>query len=195
MPHHRHCPSSLLSALLLSLLACSSLSPAVSGLSWLSNGDFEGGNVTSWSASPASAASAVVPARLTAFSGNWSMAIAQVYSTSMITQLADLTAVTALQTVSGVPAHTPLTFNYSVAMPLSYGLQWFSSGYSWDSSDTQPCSAVLLDPSSLGKVSEFSSYTCAIPAASSAGSHSLTVSFTARSAYGYFFLDAISLTS
>ena len=191
MAHHRIGCSSLLSVLLLVLLSSSS----VSATSWLLNGDFETGNVTYWSVYPSTASSAVVPARLTAFTGNWSMAIAQVYSVSMITQISDITAVTVMQTVTGIPPYTSLSFNYSVAMPISYGLQEFSSGYAWDGGAAQYCTPSLLDPVLLGKVSEFSSYSCAIPSVTSAGPHSLMVGFTGRSAYGYFFLDAISLTS
>ena len=110
----------------------------------------------------------------------------------MITALDDITAVWALQTAQGVPSSTTFTFNFSVAVPISYGLQAFSSGYRYDSQPMQACKEVFVP---VTTISEWSSYTCTIPAITAPGLHNLTVGFSGQSAYGYFFLDVISLTS
>ena len=84
------------------------------------------------------------------------------------------------------------TFNYSVAIPTSYGIQAFSTGYAYDGGATQTCQSQIINPATF---SEYNSYTCVIPATTTPGTHTLTVGFTGQSAYGYFFVDAVTLTS
>jgi hypothetical protein len=184
--------SSLLRLLLASLLVASSAVSTASAASWLTNGDFESKAISPWGVSPVSATPAVVPASISAFTGKWSMAIAQVYSVQSLTSLDDITAVSVTQTARAVPSNTPLTFSYSVAMPISYGLQAFTSAYAYDQGAMRSCSPQLV---TTNTISEYNSYSCAIPANTQPGLHNVTVGFTAQSAYGYFFVDAVSLTS
>jgi hypothetical protein len=189
-------PSRLTSFLLLAVLSLVCLSSSsVSATSWLVNGDFEGATVTPWSAYPTSLSSAVVVSNLTSYTGNWSLSLAQVFNVSMITQISDLTPVAVMQSIGGIPANTALTFTYSVNSPITYGLQTFSAGYFWDSQAVQVCSPTLIDPVSLGIVSDFDTYSCSITPITTTGTHTLTVGFTGASAYGYFFIDNVSLTS
>ena len=181
----------LLAALLLSAVCCASL---VSGYSqYVVNWDFELATMSPWSVQPSSAASFVFPCNYSSYIHNQSLAIGQSFTGSSITSLSSMTALTVQQSLT-VPSSTPFTLGFAIAAPINYGLQMTKTYYAYDSSAAVTCNVSTINAlTALGLVTEYTPYSCSIPAATGSGSHSLSIQFAFASAYGFFFLDNVTL--
>ena len=182
--------SSLVAAVLLSLLSVSLVS-AYSN--YVVNTDFELTTMSPWSVSPSSAASFVFVCNYSSYTHNQSLAIGQSFAGTSITSLSSMTALTVQQSLT-VPSSTAFTLGFAIAAPINYGLQMTTTRYAYDSGAAVICNVTTINAlTALGLVTEYTPYTCSIPAVTGTGSHTLAIQFAFASAYGFFFLDNVTL--
>ena len=176
----------LVLAIVVALLSLSLTSATVS--QYLTNGDFETGDQTGWTASTSSA----VAISTAPHHGNFSISIGQVTIAATIDDMSDITAVTLSQSVHVAGSATKgYTLQWSQLVPKSYGLQQFTVGYAVD---TGALVAITPNPMVLpDDVTAYNTFNTSIPAVG-AGSHALSIQFSGQSAYGSFLVDDVILS-